>query len=351
MSKRDEFDDPEGFLGRLITVKSGRGPSIFHNKSLMLSIAVFGIVVALSGVIWASYPSQNPLIGDGAVPVIRADVEPYKHVPEDRGGLSIPHRDSTVFAAMRGDSTGPKVENLLETSSDEKPIDRAQLFAGLKTNLATASAVTAQDGTDDIALPEQPTPTEPLISKNQKQPVQVARMGDYAQDRPLTEAERRAVAAERNKDMLAEPAAPLPTADGTDTKQPEQVTAPTDEPAENTVTTGKGLQEHPKADIASKPAKDNKPSKDAPLAIKTGVGGSYVQIASVPSENLVKSEFNTVSSKLPMIKGLPYRVQKVDLKTKGMFHRIQVGPMNMDDATKLCASIKARKPGGCLVVK
>lgn len=357
MPKRDEFDDPEGFFGRLITVKSGGRGSVFDNKSLMLSIAVFVVVVALSGVIWASYPSQNPLVGDGAVPVIRADVEPYKHVPDDRGGMQIAHRDSTIFAAMRGDPADQKVENLLDDTTDEKPVNRAQLFAGLKTDLATTAAVTADVSGD-----------------SQKTPVQVARMGDYTQDRPMTEAERRAEAAERNKIMLSEPAAPLPSSGNAaaPASVPETVTAPVDEPLETppvATETAKGLQETPKDVVtgSSKSAKDSKTAASSKSDIKqvktakngsgkaaaviTGTGKSYVQVASVPSENLVKSEFNTVSSKLPMVSGLPYRVQKADVKGKGTFHRIQVGPMSFDEATKLCAAIKSIKPGGCLVIK
>lgn len=352
MSKRDEFDDPEGFFGRLITVTSGGRGSVFENKSLILSIAVFVLVVALSGVIWASYPSQNPLVGDGAVPVIRADAEPYKQVPDDRGGMKIAHRDSTIFAAMRGDPADSKIENLLDDPAAEKPVDRAQLFAGLKTDLATAAAVTAGD--------------------DNKAPVQMARMGDYAQDRPLTEAERRSQAAERNKEMLSEPAAPLPGTENAGAAKPEPVAAPDDEPTEEThvvTETGKGLQEKPKdmAEKQPKPdknaaklstaktdpklAKGVKQSPEKTVTVAMGVGKSYVQVASVPSENLVKSEFNTVSSKLPMLSGLSYRVQKADVAGKGTFYRIQVGPMLFDDATKLCAAIKTKKPGGCLVIK
>jgi hypothetical protein len=338
MPQRDEFDDPEGFFSRLITVKDQARTSVFDNKSLVFSGVVFLAVVALSGVIWASYPTQNPLTADGGMPIIRADQTAYKVVPEDRGGMLIAHRDSTVFDAMRAPEAGnQRVENLLD-DTPEKPMDRAALFAGLKTDLA-----------------------EPKIEKGP----QVARMGDLTQDRPLTEAERRDQAAERNKDMLEEKAPPLPgsapevpaTVAKDVLEAPEVKPAVTAEPEAEPETSkpSKGLQEKPalspKPVVAEKPSKPEAKPAPAALAVKTGVGKAYVQVASVPSEGQVKSEWGVVSGKLPMLQGLPYRTQRADLGAKGVFHRIQVGPMSGDDAAKLCAAIKVKKPGGCLVVK
>jgi hypothetical protein len=345
MTKRDEFDDPEGFFDRLITIKDPGRASIFENKSLVFSGVVFVIVVALSGVIWASYPSQNPLTADGTVPVIRADTTPYKVEPDDRGGMSIAHKDSTVFDAIRqNDQTERRVENLLEDQT-ETPIDRTQLFAGLKTERTMVDAA-----------------PEPETSGKPTQLAQASRLGDYAQDRPLTETERRERAAKQNQERLNQPAIPLPGDDAKQAAKPDggrdDLLKPSEVKPAQTAKPSKGFQEPPQTAVTDAPAskpKDDPKGGAKPIvsatAIKTGVGNAFVQVASVPSEGLVKSEWASVSGKLSMLKGLPYRVQRADLGAKGVFHRLQVGPMSSEDAASLCAQIKAQKPGGCLVVR
>lgn len=369
MPPRDEFDDPEGFFSRLITVSGSGRASIFENRSLLVSAIVFVVVVALSGVIWASYPSQNPLASDGSVPIIRADAEPYKYVPSDRGGMAIPHRDSTVFDAMREGSPDGKVENLL-ADNDEAPVDRQELFAGLKTDLAQATGLDEKETGDGH--------------------VQIARMGDYTQQRPMTETERRNEAARRNREMLEQEAEPLPGEPGGSAKraagvlgtgevEPDLVPKnmkgapselpPEDEAAENAeaekatkAAEKRAAEEKAVAEKSAAKPEDKKTTKPAETATKeskptdapkvqTGTGNAFVQVASVPDAGRVPGEWAVVSGKLPMIAGMPYRVQKADIAGKGTYHRIQVGPMSKDDAVKLCDSIKAQKPGGCLVVK
>lgn len=385
MPKRDEFDDPEGFFSRLVTLPSGEGrfPSILENRSLVISGIVFIAVVALSGVIWASYPAQNPLAGDdGQVPIIRADAKAYKYVPADRGGMAIAHADSTIFDAMRGE--GAKVENLL-AEEGEAPIDRQELFAGLKTDLAAVASDAG--GGDGI--------------------VQMARMGDYTQTRPMTESERRADAARRNREMLEQEADPLPGEIGQGKRtsstilnagevepdlvpkslpgQPSEM-PPEDQAAEEAeaeagtkASAARLAQEEAdakkaaaakiEADKRAAKAKENtekakvkakEPATSpkvatvpAPSVASTPASGgtSYVQVASVPDAGRVASEWQVVSSKLPMLAGKAYRTQAADLGAKGTFHRIQVGPMSKDAAIALCNQIKAQKPGGCLVVK
>lgn len=374
MPPRDEFDDPEGFFARLVTHGGKAAGSVFENRSLVISGAVFISVVALSGVIWASYPSQNPLASDGAVPIIRADAEPYKYAPEDRGGMPIPHQDSTIFAAMRNDSPDRKVENLL-SDGDEQPMDRQQLFAGLKTDLAEATQKAAESTDDNI---------------------QVAGMGrvgeGYDNSRPLNETERRALAAKRNREMLNQEASPLPGDDndnsgsgsgvltGAEVKPGMNAPIPSDVPdtsaveaAEDatpeatTTTTAPVAEKLPAADVvppksttpaktevakdAAKPAA-TKPVEKADAAPKASSGGSsYVQVASVPDESKAAGEWAKLTSTLPMLSGQSYRVQTANIPGKGTFHRIQVGPMSKDDAVALCTAIKVKKPGGCLIAK
>jgi hypothetical protein len=51
------------------------------------------------------------------------------------------------------------------------------------------------------------------------------------------------------------------------------------------------------------------------------------------------------------LSGAEYRVQRADLGAKGVFFRIQAGPMSKDSAKSVCDAIKASKPGGCVIVQ
>src|SRR5690348_8843622 len=60
--------------------RRGRGWSL-----LLAGAAVFGL---FGGVVWYAYTQGGVgLVGDP--PLIRAQLGPYKHVPEDRGGLQV----------------------------------------------------------------------------------------------------------------------------------------------------------------------------------------------------------------------------------------------------------------------
>lgn len=83
--------------------------------------ALLAAGVLFAGVIIATYPSspseQQP------VPVIKADLRPIREVPQERGGMNIPHRDSTVLArvgqAPLSENSGEEtIENLLAPSSN-----------------------------------------------------------------------------------------------------------------------------------------------------------------------------------------------------------------------------------------
>lgn len=373
MARHDEFDDPEGFFSRLVTGSAKQAGGLFAHRAVVVSAGIFVGVVALSSVIWASYPSQNPMIQAGGVPVIRADADPYKYVPSDRGGMPIAHQDSTIFDAMRGAGGEQRVENLLG-DDQEMPVDRNQLFAGLKTELSSGAGASA-------------TATDAASSSG----TQVARMDGYERQRPMTESERRAEAARHNKESLKEEAAPLPgtlPAEGSSVtdvikdKRSKKLAGDemtTDEAGEEDAvaassahqsksdskegqdnaadakkkTEKKTSKEEQKTAKKTKKEDGQKPADPAPAAaaaVAAGPGSSYVQVASVDNPATAASEWKKLSAKLPDLAGKPYRVVQAVVKGK-TYHRVQVGPMSKDAATALCTSIKAKKPGGCLVVK
>lgn len=80
-------------------------------------------------------------------------------------------------------------------------------------------------------------------------------------------------------------------------------------------------------------------------------GGYYVQLGSVKERAGADSEWKKLQKSFSVLTPLDMRVQEADLGAKGRFFRIQGGPVTEAQAKSICESVKAQKPGGCLVVR
>ena len=79
---------------------------------------------------------------------------------------------------------------------------------------------------------------------------------------------------------------------------------------------------------------------------------AYVQLGSVRSADGGEAEWAKLQAQFSSeLKTAPHRVSRVDLGEKGTFYRIQAGPFTAAQASAICDSIKAQKPGGCLIVR
>ncbi|MGB3625380.1 MAG: SPOR domain-containing protein [Henriciella sp.] len=78
---------------------SARGP-------LILSLAI-GVLIVFGAVVWNTY-RQGVRPTDGALPMVVAEAQPYKRVPDDRGGIQIEDLDRRLYDAMDGSSRRPE---------------------------------------------------------------------------------------------------------------------------------------------------------------------------------------------------------------------------------------------------
>ena len=272
MTYNNEFDDlPRGGSGFLSTI----GPKA----------AFFAVLIALSfmvGVVWKLYIGSNEGTASGQnVPIVRADDAPFKVIPDDPGGMEIPHRDSTIFSSLKSEREGGgnRIENLLANDKNEDPLPRSQLFAGLNT-----------EANPDIDAPAQDSPL----------------------DKPAGNA------AQQMTDEIVP-------------KKTEPVVKPVTEP---------------------KPVVKPAPEAAIVPAPKPVAGGYYIQLGSVKTNLGAQSEWKKIIAKYPnQLSGFSHRVEKADLGEKGIFYRIQAGPLNKDKATRVCNDIKKINPGACLVKK
>lgn len=306
MQNRDSFDDPEsaGIFAGIVRALDLRH-AFAARKPVWAGALVVATVAVLGAVLYYSYPREAALQELEAAPIIRADAGDIKVAPDDPGGMDIRNRDSVVFEAMDGQGGERRVENLLPEA--EQPLPREELFAGLKTEMTTEAPVEAPEDVADGA----PAPQEEASS-----------FDDVASFEPPAE----------------DKAAAAPVGAVTAEVAPVKEAAPV---VEAKVTEEKAVE-----------AAKTEPAAGLSVAAKEVAKGThYVQLASVKDEAAAKAEWKKMQAAHGVLKPLEMRVQRADLGAKGVFYRIQGGPVAENEAQQICKAMQAARPGGCLVVK
>ncbi|MCM2344205.1 MAG: SPOR domain-containing protein [Alphaproteobacteria bacterium] len=298
MRNNDEFDEPNAAkaIGSIMNALDLRA-RFEARKPVFATGIVVALLAVLGSVIWYSYPRESAQREVMNTPIVRADAGDYRVLPAEPGGMAIPYRESTVFNTMRqaeGRGDG-QVENLLP--QPEQPVSRDQLFAGLKVDESVAS--TASTVSEDAS--EKAVASEKVV------------------DSTITES------AVTTPQVAAMTAKPVPV----EKPQADVVAAV----AANKTEPASGVQK-----IDEKPA----------LA---SAGGYYVQLGSVRAREGAAGEWSKLQKSFAALAPLNLRVQEANLGDKGLFYRIQGGPVTEAEAKAICQSVIAQKPGGCLVVR
>ncbi|WP_044431419.1 SPOR domain-containing protein, partial [Skermanella aerolata] len=93
------------------------------------------------------------------------------------------------------------------------------------------------------------------------------------------------------------------------------------------------------------------PPPPAPPAASSGGGNFRLQIASVKSEDAARAEFQRLQKRYPeALGGLGVAYVRVDLGDKGIYYRVQAGPVDEARATSICSSLKSQSVG-CILVR
>ena len=103
---------------------------------------------------------------------------------------------------------------------------------------------------------------------------------------------------------------------------------------------------------ASPPAVIVPQAKAAPLPAPATAGGYRLQLGALGSEDAAKQEWLKLQKQQPDVLGkLALSVSRVDLGAKGVYYRIQAGPIaDATQAAQNCATLKSRNVG-CILVK
>ena len=269
-------------------------------------------LAALLGVLWVGV-NLGRQDGQNGPPILRAETAPAKSVPENRGGLQIPHTDKTVFDAING-KKAEEPEELLPPP--EEPIIQAEAPAP-EAPSGTASAT----GTDVNATDAQ-SALDTLIEEQTETPTATA-------EAP-TEPEETVAA------LSPPPAAAEPT--------PTPVAEPT---APATPNPNAELQ----LEVTTPPAVEVEPvPTEAPTPVITDP--FFVQVTSVRTRNDALAAWDRLQGKFgTLISAYQPDIQKADLGNRGIYHRLRVGPLEgREAAANLCSQFK-QQGQDCITVK
>lgn len=272
---------------------------------VLLGIGVFGAII------WYAYSQGTRAGSETVAPILRADATPTKVKPETPGGLQVPHQDKLVYERLNpGGAAEPGVERLLPPP--ELPLERPK-------PPEPVVAAPAEPAAQEPAAPQSAPPAAPPAAP------------------PTPTAADTAPAAGAPRDLLVQPSAPVAQAapPAAEPPKPEPVKPEPAKPAPPAVTPAQTAQAAPPAQTAQAPV----------------TGGVRLQIAAVDSEAKAAAEWARIQRRFPAeLGGLGVRYVRADLGAKGVFYRIQAGPVEEARAKEICAVLKTQNVG-CILVR
>lgn len=265
-------------------------------------IALSLVVVAIGGLAtagWFGFKTWRARGSEGLAPVIQADAGPTRVRPEQPGGLVIPHQDRLVLHDLDGGGASISAESLLPPP--EEPLPRPQLA------LAAADAppaYAAAAGTPAEQATAAPAPVAAVITPPVPQPSPVA----------------------ARQPEVKVPAIAVPAA-------PEQVAQANEPPPE----------------LITRPAAEAAPVPEF-VSVASLMRSHRIQLAAVDSEESARRAWLRYQGLYQDVLGdLSLLVQQVEVNNRTYF-RVQGGPLEADNAGRICQAIKSRG-ADCLVVR
>ena len=287
---------------RLARVAQRRGRLL----TLLVTVAA---LASFGGVIYWAHEKDRESGGEGIVPLIRADDRPIKIRPDAPGGMVVPNQEKTVYERISPGSVPQGPERLLA------PPPTPQIQPAVPPQLVTPAqepAAGAAEGAADappavgmapgIVLPP-PEPGAPSVT-----------------------------------DVLT---APSPA-------------APADQPAQSAasqpVSQSSPQTAQPSAEPAAQPAAPPQASQSIATLIDQ-LSGHRIQLASVRTEEQARATWARLQQSNGDVLGeLTMRAVRVELGDRGVFYRVQAGPLEDAAAQAACSKLRSRSIE-CLVVR
>lgn len=265
-----------------------------------------------------------------APPLITAEVGPTKVAPEDEGGLEVPNQEALVFDAIDEGAEAP-IEEVLAPPPEE-PIEMPAPEPPSEAELAAVDAPAADADEEVMAEDAAGASMEPSATAEETD-------ADTAMDEAMAVEDEVLLAPEPESLDEATEVASAPAPEPAD---PEPLRIEAEGEPEAIV-----LEPPAPADPAPEPEMAEPAERAAAVA-----AGPRVQLAAFRSLERAEIGWGRIFAvHEDLLGGLAHRVVRADLgEEKGVFHRLQAGPMDDSDAAKaLCDKLRAREQG-CLVV-
>lgn len=302
-----EFDfDEDGYeQEEPLAPPAYRGNARGNGGRGMMIAAIVGGIAVLGGLgavamSWGDNPGGAPV-------VLKADATPVKVRPENPGGTTVAHRDSTVYDAVAGEAERPTQERLV--SATEEPM-----------------ALPQPDDTeaDDVA--------SIVKGEDRVEPGQV----DESVQEPI------AVTPRKVRTVIVKPDGTLaPAPETAAAKAPKAVAAPV---ADEEVAS---IEQEPEQITTG--ATTATPDKPEPIA--AAPGGWAVQVASQPSEDGANQSLRNISKRYSKVIGdRGSNIVKAEVAGKGTYWRVRIAAASRDDAVNLCSNLKSAG-GSCFVTR
>lgn len=323
---RDDFDQGE-FSRDILDIiperydydedsQEARSGSRFRTViTLVVAVAAIGGIVAAG---WKLVGGRHGLATGAGVPEIKAESQPIKVRPEDRGGMQVPNQDKLVYRSMeqegevQGDNPAPKTERLLAPPEEPKPPTRPDaVISGLP---------------DRDAPPPPQGGALPQVSQ-----APLAPPAQTASSQPSSPQPERAAApdtAPKFSEVMKEPDTPAKHA------APKTAAPKTALPR---------APERKETEEQAKPA----PKK----AVSLASGDYVVQLGAVRSADAADKEWSRIlHANNDLLSGLSSDIVQVDLPGKGTFWRVRAGALSDQAARQLCQQLSERNQG-CIVAR
>ena len=96
-----------------------------RSKRTLMLLSVVALLVVFAGVVFLAYRQGSQQGPNGAPPILRADGEPTKELPENPGGKKFPHQDAGVYNRITGEgqASSGDGEQLLPPAEEPLAID------------------------------------------------------------------------------------------------------------------------------------------------------------------------------------------------------------------------------------
>jgi len=287
MNNSNDFGD--FYMGRT-RIRPNRPPE----RRLPPGILTAAVLLIFVGIIWYAYPDKDSRYADLDVPVVQAENESIKEVPSEQTGMEIPHQDSTIFEGMDEKSDDAFVKDVEKGGKVEKILPTEEQPMDKKVILQSKGVL------NGFAPEPRTAPDNRIVDKVEMMDNKVDRdaaLSGSVKTAPVVEHKAAAVVAV--KDVV-------------------------------------------------KPKKEETKSADMPNVVKN----TYVQLGSYREKELAEKDWWRFKKRYSeILKNLDYKIIDVDLKAKGVYHRLHAGKLTLEQAKSVCAQINEQKNGSCIIVK